>query len=171
VLRQIPLFQPFTDEELRMLATSMNDAGYTLGETITKQGATAHWLYVLAEGRAEVRTNIDPDGPGGEPDRPVYVAQVTAPDIFGAMGMVTGEPRSADVVAVTDVECFRLPKEPFEKVLLARPEIAHGLSERIAKRQVELMAARDGLDPASQRSKHASEVERIRRKITEFFGL
>lgn len=171
VLRKIPLFQPFTDEELRTLAHSMNDAGYSLGETITKQGATAHWLYVLAEGRAEVRTNIDPDGPGGVPDQPVFVAQITAPDIFGAMGLVTGEPRSADVVAVTDVECFRLPKESFEKVLLARPEIATGLSDRIAKRQVELMAARDGLDAASQKSKHLSEAERIRRRITEFFGL
>ena len=118
-----------------------------------------------------MRTNIDPDGPGGEPDRPVFVAQITAPDIFGAMGLVTGEPRSADVVAVTDVECFRLPKESFEKVLLARPEIAHGLSDRIAKRQVELLAARDGLDAASQKSKQLSEAERIKRQITKFFGL
>jgi CRP-like cAMP-binding protein len=85
--------------------------------------------------------------------------------------LVTGEPRSADVVAVTDVECFRLPKESFEKVLLARPEIAHGLSDRIAKRQVELLAARDGLDAASQKSKHLSEAERIKRQITKFFGL
>ena len=171
VLRRISLFQSFTDEELRTLASSMNDAGYSVGETITKQGATAHWLYVLAEGRAEVRTNIDPDGPGGEPDRPVFVSQITAPDIFGVMGMVTGEPRVADVIAVTDVECFRLGHEPFEKVLLARPQIATVLSERIAKRQVELLAARDGLDAASQKSKHASEAERIRRAITAFFGL
>ncbi len=171
VLRRIPLFQPFTDDELRTLASSMNDAGYSLGETITKQGATAHWLYVLAEGRVEVRTNIDPDGPGGEPDRPVFVAQVIAPEIFGVMGLVTGEPRAADVVAATDVECFRLPKDGFEKVLLARPEIATGLSERIAKRQVELLAARDGLDAASQRSKQGTEAERIKRAITEFFGL
>lgn len=171
VLRRIPEFQLFTEDELTTLATAMNDAGYTAGETITRQGATAHWLYVLAAGRAEVRTNIDPDGPGGEPDRPVFVAQITAPDIFGVMGLVTGEPRKADVVAISDVECFRLAKEPFEKVLLARPEIATGFSERIAKRQVELVAARDGLDAASQKSKHASEAERIKRAITEFFGL
>jgi len=171
VLRRIPLFQPFTDDELRTLAGSMNDAGYTVGETITKQGATAHWLYVLAEGRVEVRTNIDPDGPGGEPGCPVFVAQATGPDIFGAMGLVTGEPRSADVIAVTDVECFRLAKEPFEKVLLARPEIAHALSDRIANRRVELIAARDGLDAAGKRSKQSSEAERIKRAITDFFGL
>jgi CRP-like cAMP-binding protein/small-conductance mechanosensitive channel len=171
VLRRIPLFQPFTDEELRTLASSMNDAGYSLGETITKQGATANWLYVLAEGRVEVRTNIDPDGPGGEPDRPIFVAQIDAPEIFGVMGLVTGEPRAADVVAVTDVECFRLSKESFEKVILGRPQIATGLSERIAARRVELLSARDGLDAASQKAKQQSEADRIKKMITNFFGL
>jgi CRP-like cAMP-binding protein len=85
------------------------------------------------------------------------------------MGVVTGEPRVADVVAVTDAECFRLPKQAFEKVLLARPEIATGLSERIAARRVELLAARDGLDDV--RAKHQSESERIKKAITNFFGL
>ncbi|MBA2541020.1 MAG: mechanosensitive ion channel [Deltaproteobacteria bacterium] len=169
VLRRIQLFQAFTDDELRTLAVAMNDASYSLGETITKQGATAHWLYVLAEGKVEVRTNIDPDGPGGEPDRPVFVAQITAPEIFGVMGLVTGEPRVADVIAVTDVECFRLGKQAFEKVLLARPEIATGLSERIAARRVELLAARDGLDDVS--GKRQTETERIKKAITNFFGL
>ena len=103
------------------------------------------------------------------PDRPVFVAQITAPEIFGIMGLVTGEPRAADVVAVTDVECFRLGKDAFEKVLLARPEITTGLSERIAARRVELIAARDGLDDVS--GKRQTEAERIKKAITNFFGL
>jgi CRP-like cAMP-binding protein/small-conductance mechanosensitive channel len=171
VLRQIPLFQPFTEDELRLLAANMNDATYNIGETITRQGATANWLYVLASGSVEVRTNIDPDGPGGEPGRPVFVSSIKAPEIFGVMGLVTGEPRVADVVAVTDVECFRLGKPAFETVVLARPEIVKELSERIAARRVELLAARDGLDPASCTAKHSSETERIKRAITNFFGL
>jgi CRP-like cAMP-binding protein len=171
VLRKIPLFQPFVDDELRLLAANMNDAGYSLNETITKQGAEAHWLYVLASGTVEIRTNIDPDGPGGEPGRPVFVSSIKAPEIFGVMGLVTGEPRAADVIAVTDVECFRLGKPAFERVLLARPEIVKELSERIAARRVELLAARDGLDAASRSAKHSTEAERIKKAITGFFGL
>ena len=51
------------------------------------------------------------------------VATLTAPDFFGEMGLMTGEPRKADVVAKTDVECFRLPQATFETVLTGRPEI------------------------------------------------
>ncbi len=171
VLRQIPLFQTFNAEELRTLAASMNDAEYSAGETITKQGNTANWLYVLASGSVEVRTNIDPDGPGGEPDRPVFVAKVKAPDLFGEMGLVTGEPRAADVVAVSDTECFRLGKQAFEGVLLARPAIATELSERIANRRVQIIAARDGLDVEMQQKRQSSESERITKAMRSFFGL
>ncbi len=58
---------------------------------------------------------------------------------------MTGESRTADVVAIGDVE-RRLGKETFERVLLKRPEIATELSEKLAKRRVELLAVRDGLD-------------------------
>ena len=49
---------------------------------------------------------------------------LNAPDVFGEMGLMTGEARAADVIATSDVECFRLGKETFEQVLLNRPEIA-----------------------------------------------
>jgi CRP-like cAMP-binding protein len=84
---------------------------------------------------------------------------------------MTGEPRSADVVALTDVDCFRLGKETFERVLLGRPEIVNELSEKLASRRVELMAVRENLDDKSRESRHASERERILRGIKEFFAL
>lgn len=171
VLDRIPLFKSFNDDELRTLAAAMNDVFYSEGETITRQGAVANWLYVLASGRAEIHTNIDPDGPGGEPDRPVFVAQLDAPNFFGEMGLMTGAPRSADVIAKTDVECYRLDKDAFEKVLLARPTIANELSERLATRRMELIAARDGLDATVAAARRDRERERIRRAITAFFGL
>jgi small-conductance mechanosensitive channel/CRP-like cAMP-binding protein len=171
VLKTVPLFQSFNEDELRTLAGAMNRASYTVGETITRQGAVAHWLYVLAAGHVEIRTNIDPDGPGGEPDKPVFVAQVAAPNFFGEMSLMTGAPRAADVVAISDVDCFRLGKDAFEKVLLARPEIANELSGRLATRRVELVAARAGLDAQAKHAVHDSERERILRAITKFFGL
>jgi len=171
VLRTIPLFQSFNEDELRTLARGMNRVFYTDGETIMRQGRVAKWLFVLASGRVEIRTNVDPDGPGGEPGRPVFVAEVTAPGFFGEMGLMTGEPRAADVIATSDTECFRLDKDAFEKVLLARPTIANELSERLATRRIELIAARDGLDPNAKDAHRDTERERIRRAITSFFGL
>src|ERR1044071_3579865 len=49
-LKTVHLFRSLTDDELRTLAAGMHHVMYTAGEIITRQGATAHWLYVLTSG-------------------------------------------------------------------------------------------------------------------------
>jgi CRP-like cAMP-binding protein/small-conductance mechanosensitive channel len=171
VLRDITLFQSLKEDELRTLATGLKRAAFAGGEKIFRQGSDSRELYILASGRVEIRTNIDPDGPGGQPERPIFVAEVAAPNFFGERGLMTGEPRSADVIAITDVDTFRLDKETFQKVLLERPAIVQELSERLAKRKSELEAARDDLDPAASAARTRSDAERLRRAIQSFFGL
>jgi CRP-like cAMP-binding protein len=99
------------------------------------------------------------------------VTTLHAPDVFGEMGLMTGEARSADVVATSDVDCYRLGKETFERVLLARPEIAQELSEKLAARRVELIAVRDGLDARARTARESMERDRILGGIKSFFGL
>jgi small-conductance mechanosensitive channel len=162
-LQTVHLFAGFSQDELRMLAGSMSHMLYTTNERITRQGATAHWLYVMTAGSAEIRVH--------DKETTTTIAHVTAPDFFGEMGLMTGEPRSADVIATTDVECFRLGKDGFEKVLLGRPEIVGELSEKLASRRVELLAKKEGLDAAAKRAREASERARIVNGIKSFFGL
>ena len=169
-LKTVHLFRTLTDDELRTLAAGMSHVMYAAGEVITRQGATAHWLYVMTSGSAEIRARIDPDESGG-PQQRIIVAQLIAPDFFGEMSLMTGEPRSADVVATSDVDCFRLGRDTFKTVLLGRPEIATELSDKLATRRVELMAAREGLDAHGKRERQASERERILRGIRSFFAL
>ncbi len=170
-LRTVHIFQFLQEEELEQLADGMSHVIYSSNEIITRQGATAHWLYVMTAGTAEVRTNVDPDGSGPLPEEARLVATLKAPDFFGEMGLMTGEPRRADVVAVTDVDCFRLGKETFERVLLARPEIATELSLKLATRRVELLAIREELDEGARSSRVADERVRILGGIKKFFGL
>jgi small-conductance mechanosensitive channel/CRP-like cAMP-binding protein len=170
-LKTVHLFRTLTDDELRTLAAGMNHVMYTDGEVITRQGATAHWLYVMTNGTAEIRAHVDPDGPGGIPEQKIRIAQLTAPDFFGEMSLMTGEPRSADVIAIGEVDCFRLGRDTFKTVLLGRPEIATELSAKLAARRVELLAARDGLDAHALREREASERARILGGIKAFFAL
>jgi small-conductance mechanosensitive channel/CRP-like cAMP-binding protein len=163
-LKVNPLFRSLTDDELRTLARGMSHVFYTAGETITRQHAVAHWLYVMGSGTARIQTTL-------ERDPPVVIAHVEAPGFIGEMGLMTGEPRSADVVAVTDVDCFRLGKATLEQVLTARPEIANELSRTLASRKVELMAAREQLDATARSAHERSEHERILGSIRAFFGL
>jgi small-conductance mechanosensitive channel/CRP-like cAMP-binding protein len=163
-LKTVHLFQAFTNDELRTLAAGMSHVIYVNNERITKQGAKAHWLYVMTSGTAEIciHENAQP---------PLIVAKLQAPDFFGEMGLMTGEPRTADVIATSDVDCFRLGKEPFEQVLLGRPDIVGELSEKLATRRVELLAVKEGLDANAKKARQASERERILDGIKSFFGL
>ena len=170
-LKTVHLFKTLKDEELRVIAAGVDRVSYSINEVITRQGAVAHWLYVLAAGSVEVRARLDPDGPGGVPEQPVVLAKLEAPSFFGEMGLMTGEPRLADVIALGDVDCFRLGKETFKQVLMGRPEIMDELSEMLADRRIELIAARDGLAATSKKERTASERARILTGIKGFFGL
>jgi CRP-like cAMP-binding protein len=99
------------------------------------------------------------------------VATLNAPAFFGEQGLMTGEPRAADVIAKTDVECYRLDKESFETIVQKRPTIADDLSKTLAKRRVELEAVKEGLDAESKRAREETERVRILARIQEFFGL
>jgi len=170
-LHTVHLFKSLTEAELALLADGMMFVPFAAGETIVRQGTTAHSLFVLTSGTAEVRARFDPDAAGPRPERTQVVATITAPDFFGEMGLLTGEPRRADVVAKTDVECFRLPQDVFERVIVSRPEIVTELSERLAARKLSLSTAQEHLDEDSRATSHESERERITAGIRNFFGL
>ena len=139
-LKRVDLFRTLTAEERRSLAVRLRFAPFVRGEAMTRQGAKAHWLYLITRGQAEVRVSVD----GSQPTE--KVASLNTGDFFGEMGLMTGEPRTATVMAVTDVECYRLDKEAFKETLQSRPEIAEDISTILARRRVELEAARDDLN-------------------------
>ena len=161
----VELFQPLTPEERKFIALHLQHAPFAVGETVTRQGAVAHWLYILTSGKVEVRRHID-----GGPETKV-VAHLEAPGFFGEMGMMTGEPRRADIVAVTEVECYRLDKTGLQEILHERPEVAGELSRTLAKRDVELAAVLENLDEEAQRARRAHAEVTMLDRIQTFFGL
>lgn len=167
----VALFRALTEDERKTIADGLSPAIYAPGEMITRQGAVAHWLYILVKGTVEIRTKFDPDGDGPAPAQTKVVAKLVAPSVFGEMGLMTGEPRSADVVALSDCECYRLERAVFERVLLARPEIAEALSAKLAARRMELIAVREDLDDKTKQAREARERDRILDDIKSFFAL
>ncbi len=163
-LARVELFDSLTDEERRDLAPRLRYAPFARGEAMTRQGAEAHWLYLITKGKAEVRIS----GAGNLNER---VAELHEGDIFGEMGMMTGEPRLATVIALTDVECYRLDKESFHDILQKRPEIAEDISLLLAKRRVELEATREDLNEEAKRMRMRYHQGDLLRRIKKFFTL
>jgi len=163
-LAAIELFTNLSEDEQRTLAASARLAPFSPNEVITRQGATAHWLYVLLKGSAAVRVSA-PDGEERQ------VAILEAPNFFGEMALMTGQPREATVIARDDVQCLRVDRKDLEGIIQQRPEIATEISGVLATRRVELAAAREGLDSNAKSQRLSSERNRILSSIRDFFGL
>ncbi len=163
-LRRVELFETLTDEERQALAARLRVAPFARGEAMTRQGAEAHWLYLITKGEAEVR--VSADGDFSE-----QIAMLNTGDFFGEMGMMTGEPRTATVIALSEVECYRLDKEAFRDILKRRPELAENISEILASRRAELEAAREGLDQEARELRKRSHQGDLLQRIRSFFRL
>lgn len=158
-LRKVDLFTPLSDQEVRRLSRHLVHAPFLAGDVVTRQGAIAHWLYILMQGQADVWAEV-PDAPRR------HVATLAPPTVFGEMGMLTGEPRRATVVARTDLVCYRVDKPAFEELLHARPALAEAMSAVLAARAGGLaQVLADARDEAGV--PHESLLSRIR----VFFGL
>jgi small-conductance mechanosensitive channel len=163
-LRAVEFLRPLTDNEIADVAQRLHYAPFAAKETITRQGAIAHWLYILAEGEVDILIK-------GSNGAEQVVAKVVAPSFFGEMGLMTGEPRRASVRAVTDVECYRLDKDAFHSIISQRPEMAAEISALLATRNVELQTAREHLDAAAKKRRVEAERNRLLGTIQVFFGL
>jgi CRP-like cAMP-binding protein len=163
-LESVPLFASLTAEERGRLAPGLVRAPFAPGEAMVVQGRQVHDLYIITHGAGDVRVAV-PDA------LPRVVSRISAPDIFGEMGMLTGEPRRATVVAVGEVECWRLGKDRFREILADRPAIAEGISRILAARQVELTTATAGLSEESRRHRLEAEHGSLLSRIERFFGL
>lgn len=164
-LRRVELFAQLTGDELLKLAERLRYAPFAKGNTIAKQGTPAqHWLFIIISGDAEVLL----EAANGE-KRSLNV--LSKGDFFGEMSLMTGSPRAATVVARTDVECYRLDKDAFEEVMLARPSIAEEIAHVLVTRRAELDSALQNLDEETLHREIDNRHNEVLATVRRFFGL
>jgi len=163
-LKRVELFAQMTDAELRKLAERLRYAPFAKGNIIFRQGSVAHWLYVIINGDADVYLETSSG-------KKHLLRTMSRGNVFGEMGMMTGAPRAASVVARTDVECYRLDKEVFEEILRARPAIAEEMSSILATRRAELDSMLQNIDEESLRTEIPQQSNEILATMRRFFGL
>ena len=87
------------------------------------------------------------------------------------MGLLTGAPRTATVIAKSDIEAYRLGKEGLAAIMSSRPVIAEDISHILVAREAELAQARQDMDAATRVREHARRHATILGRIHAFFGL
>lgn len=110
-LKKVPLFgKTLTDSQLRKFGETLTPVKFSAGERIVNKGDTGDIFYIIAEGKVKVHEIGLGDSQG--------VAQTyTQGDWFGERALLTGEPRAANVTAITDVMTEALDRKTFERVL------------------------------------------------------
>lgn len=88
------------------------------GEVIFRQGDEGSSAYIVTKGVAAVYINISNSG------RMKRLTTLSRQTIFGEMALLTGSRRSAMVMAVNDLTCYRISQDNFRKLKKEHPQLA-----------------------------------------------
>jgi small-conductance mechanosensitive channel/CRP-like cAMP-binding protein len=156
-LSAVDIFAPLSTDELRQLATATVGHVFAPGETLIRAGDEGSSMFVVHDGRVAVQV---PDRAG-----PRTVATLTEGNFFGEMALFTGEPRTANVVAVDETEVLEIGHTAMKHLFDTNPGLAESISWTIAERQADLAKG----SAAAQSS--ITETAGILSSIKRFFGL
>src|SRR5436190_447402 len=101
VLKAVPLFSSFPDDQLRMLAAVVTRKSAPRASTIMAGGDPTDSLYIVLSGRLKVMMS-DSDG------KEVILSILGPGEFFGEMGLIDDEPRSASVVTIEPCELLSI---------------------------------------------------------------
>ena len=95
-LKAIPLFSHLSDDEAHRLAAFATETSIADGQILMKQGDYSTELIAIEEGSADVLRD-------GE-----KIASLGEGDLIGEMGLLSREPRNADVIATSPMRVIKL---------------------------------------------------------------
>jgi len=121
-LQRVPLFSGFNEDDLRRVAELSRIVEAPVGTFITQIGDAGDSFFVIIDGMAAVRT---PVGTG---------SQLLPGDFFGEMSLVDGEPRSATIVAATDLRLLIVDRLHFWRLLDETPELIRRILTILSRR-------------------------------------
>ena len=158
VLSQVSLFEPLTQGEIATLAGGSNIRLYAPGEMIVRRGQEGRSMFVVVRGAVEIQIPTA--------KRNAAKIQIGVNDFFGEMSLLTGEPRSATVVAIEETEVLQIRKETLKPLFEANPDLMRCIGEIIAERRAFLKAEEN-----FEESMQPDRDKGILRSIRRFFGM
>lgn len=121
VLGAVPLFQDLSIKQLRKVVDLAEVARFMEGATLVKQGEIGDSFYVVLTGQAKVVAN-------GR-----TINRLIPGDYFGEISLLDGGPRTASVLAETEMTLVIITQRGFLAMLAKDPEITICLLEGMAR--------------------------------------
>ena len=156
-LREVDVLEPLSDQALQSITAAVKVHFYSKGEAILRHGTAGDSMFIIHSGFVVVR--LPDDSLTGWHS----VAQLGPGQFFGEMALLTGEVRTADVVAMTDVVALEIGKDSLQPVLNGHPDLAGAITRQIMQR-------REHLESIKGDTPEEVEMTLISR-IRSYFGL
>lgn len=160
-IRNQSVLKALSLEEIQTLARKVTLCEFRKDELILRHGDTGNSMFFIFEGSLDIQMPRE----NGEKSS---VANLWPGDCVGEMSMLTGEPRSADVLALSDVVLLQVTKEDIEPVLANNPELVEKLSRILAERKTQ---NQKHLSSAEVESETVLQSKTIAKRIVGFFAL
>ena len=122
-LKKIPLFEKFSDEELRQIAPFAEETSAEPGSVLVREGDYSYQFVAIEEGNAKVVRDGD------------TVAELGPGDFFGEIGLLEKSLRTATVEATSPMRLITLTGWDMARVEKAMPEAIEQLHRTIEERR------------------------------------
>jgi CRP-like cAMP-binding protein len=125
-LKRTPLFRDVDVAKLKLLAIASHRVTLDDGEILLRQGDPAEGVYVLLEGKADVYRET--------PTGRVRLAEVQHGQVVGEIGVLSGRPYSATIIAKDTLVALQIEKNAFLEILTEVPAIALSIARDLGRR-------------------------------------
>lgn len=122
VLARLPLFENVSKRELGQIAAKTVEMDRPAGTILTRAGRDGGLMFVILDGVAEV----EKDGN--------FLGRLGPGDVIGELSLIDGQPRSADVRAITDLKVLELAQDDFRSLVDSSPKFVQSLLRALSLR-------------------------------------
>jgi branched-chain amino acid transport system substrate-binding protein len=154
LLKQVPLFLNLDQEQIQIIADTSQRLQFAKDQTIIKQGESDNRLFIIADGVVSMEL-IQPDGSKTE------LSRLGVGVFFGEMALMTGETRTANVIALRSTLLLKIQKQTIKNIFSADNNFYNEMAKVLAERQIKLREAT--LLPEEK----SEEVNKLANKIGE----
>jgi small-conductance mechanosensitive channel/CRP-like cAMP-binding protein len=156
-LSDVEIFEPLSDEETQKLAESCEAKIFSPNEPIVRKGQDGSSMFVVHRGAVNLQVI--------ENGFSKTVATLREGDYFGEMALLTGQPRSATVVASGETEVLEIKHDALKPLFEKNPYLIEEFTKMIASRRELLNTERPETD------EHDESKEGLFASIRKFFGM
>lgn len=156
-LAQVDLLRSLPPEEMEDVLLCVQPACFAAGDIVFRRGETGDALYLIVAGQIAIAA-----GDSANAAETNLLARLTKGQSFGEMALLSGEPRTATAIAITDVELLKIAKEHFGELLDRSPRLRRAVEALNSQRLLQNVAApRGAADTAAWQKRALANIQRL----------